>query len=248
MKRLIIADSHVGQSDGDAAAMCDHVRLAAESGFGEVIYLGDAFQYLIGMSKFWTDSVRQVLQCWRQVRGRGVRVRLVEGNRDFFLDAADLAQEVDSSGRRYEFTACTVRYRLDHGDLVNSRDFQYLFWSRLSKSWPARLWARLLPRPVAVAIVRHMEARLATTNRKFRYRKPVEDLQRSAESAWDDGIDVLFWGHFHTAWKTGRGGRLAMVIPAWLEYRCSVAVEEDGSWRLVGLDLTEAEPAVPHIQ
>jgi UDP-2,3-diacylglucosamine pyrophosphatase LpxH len=248
MKRLIIADAHVGQSHGDAAAMCDHVRRAADSGFGEIIYLGDAFQYLIGMSKFWTTSVRRVLESWREIRSREVGIRLVEGNRDFFLDAADLEREVDWSGRRYEFTAGSTRYRLDHGDLVNSRDFQYLFWSRVSKSWPARLWARLLPRPVAVAIVRHMEARLAATNRKFRYRKPVEDLQRSAESAWDDGVEVLFWGHFHTAWRTGRDGRLAMVIPAWLENRCSVAVEADGSWRLVDLDLAEADPAVLHIQ
>ena len=55
VKRLIIADSHVGQGKDDAAVMSALVRRAAEEGVGEVVYLGDAFQYLIGMSKFWTS-------------------------------------------------------------------------------------------------------------------------------------------------------------------------------------------------
>ena len=233
VKRLIIADSHVGQGSGDGESMAAMLRAAADTGFGEIIYLGDGFQYLIGMSKFWTTSLRQVMAVWREIRSRGVRIVVVEGNRDFFLDSPDLAGEIDWSGRCYEFTAGGTRYRLDHGDLVNRRDFQYRFWSTLSKSWPARIWARLLPRSVAVAIGRKMEAHLATTNKKFRYVKPIADLKRTAETAWRDGIDVLFWGHFHTPWDHREGDRLAMIIPAWLETRKSVAVDDMGEWRFV---------------
>ena len=183
VKRLIIADSHVGQGEDDAAAMCTLVRRAAATGVEEVIYLGDAFQYLIGMSKFWTTGLRDVMRTWREVRQHGVRILVVEGNRDFFLDEPELAKEIDWSGRLYTFQAGDNRFLLDHGDLVNPRDFQYRFWSRISKSAVARVWARFLPRSLAVAIVRHMEAHLATTNQKFRYEKPVEDLKRCAESA-----------------------------------------------------------------
>ena len=237
MKRLIIADSHVGQGTDDAAAMSALVRRAAASGVEEVIYLGDAFQYLIGMSKFWTTSLREVMDSWREVRRRGVRVVVIEGNRDFFLDEPELAAEVDWSGRIYEFVAGDRHFRLDHGDLVNRRDFQYRFWSTVSKSAIARVWARLLPQSVAVAIVRRMEAHLATTNRKFRYTKPIEDLRRSASAAWVDGIAVLFWGHFHTYWECRDGGRLAMIVPAWLETRTSVLVYPDGDWHSVDTKL-----------
>lgn len=248
VKRLIIADAHVGQADGDAAAMTALVRAAAGDGVGEIIYLGDGFQYLIGMSKFWTSGVREVLGAWRSVRRDGGRIAVVEGNRDFFLDAPELSAEIDWAGRRYEFSSGGVRFRLDHGDLVNSRDLQYRFWSRLSKSGPARLWARLLPRSLAVAIVRHMEARLAETNRRFRYSKPISDLQRSAEAAWGAGVDVLFWGHFHTTWSTTDHGRLAMIIPAWLESRCAVAVAADGRWQLVDERLQPVPWPSPDIQ
>ena len=52
MKHLIIADSHVGTRDGDVEAMVDLLIRAEDVGVREVIYLGDTFQYLIGMSKF----------------------------------------------------------------------------------------------------------------------------------------------------------------------------------------------------
>ena len=237
VKRLIIADSHVGQGADDAVAMSSLARRAASAGVEEVIYLGDAFQYLIGMTKFWTASLREVMESWREVRRRGVRVVVIEGNRDFFLDEPELAAEVDWSGRVYEFASGDQHFRLDHGDLVNRRDFQYRFWSRVSKSAIARIWARLLPQSLAVAIVRHMEAHLATTNRKFRYTKPIEDLRQSASAAWADGIDVLFWGHFHTHWEYRDGDRLAMIVPAWLETRTSVLVHPDGRWDSVNANL-----------
>jgi len=233
VKRLIIADSHVGQGIDDAGAMSLLVHRAAGEGVGEIIYLGDAFQYLIGMSKFWTTSLREVMDAWRDVRASGVRIIVVEGNRDFFLDEDEIAREIDWGGRRYEFSQGSVRYRLDHGDLVNPRDFQYRFWAWVSKCAPARLWARWLPKSMAVAIVRHMEAHLATTNKKFRYTKPISDLKRAAERAWHEGIDVLFWGHFHSTWEWKRDNRLALIIPAWLETRRSVLVDPDGSWTYV---------------
>jgi len=246
VKRLIIADSHVGQGTDDAGAMSLLVRRAAGDGVGEIIYLGDAFQYLIGMSKFWTTSLREVMDAWREARASGVRIVVVEGNRDFFLDEEEIAREIDWGGRRYEFSQGGVRYRLDHGDLVNRRDFQYRFWSWFSKCGPARLWARWLPKSMAVAIVRRMEAHLATTNKKFRYTKPISDLKRAAERAWIEGVNVLFWGHFHSTWEWKRDNRLALIIPAWLETRRSVLVDPDGSWTYVDDKLTlwrdETEP------
>jgi UDP-2,3-diacylglucosamine pyrophosphatase LpxH len=237
VKRLIIADAHVGQRDGDSATMSGVVRTAGARGVGEIVYLGDAFQYLIGMSKFWTKGVREVMTAWDEVRSRGVRIALIEGNRDFFLDEPELAGRVDWNGRRFDFESGNRRYRLEHGDRVNRRDLQYRFWCGISKSWPARLWARVLPRSIAVTIVRTMERRLATTNLKFRYRKPIRDFRRSARTAWSEGIDVVIWGHFHTFWEWKDADRLAMVAPAWLETNSSVEVLSDGQWRWVDRDL-----------
>lgn len=241
VKRLIIADSHIGQGENDAAVMSSFVRHAATQGVNEIVYLGDGFQYLIGMSKFWTSGVREVMGSWREVRRGGMRIVVIEGNRDFFLCERELATEIDWSGRRYAFSSGDRRFLLDHGDLVNRRDFQYRFWSKASKSAIARVWARLLPKSLAVAIVRHMEAHLATTNRKFRYTIPVDDLRRHAKKAWEEGIDILFWGHFHALWEWRETDRLAMVLPAWLDSRTGVLVNPDGNWHCVNTHLEKCE-------
>lgn len=246
--RLIIADAHVGQRRDDAGEMAALVLEAVDVGVGEIVYLGDSFQYLIGMSKFWTAGVRTVMDAWTLARSAGVRIVLLEGNRDFFLDEPELGVRVDWAGRQAEFTVGGRTFRAVHGDRVNLRDVQYMFWSTVSKSLPARLWARLLPRSVAVAIVTRMEARLAATNRKFRYRKPVGDLRRAAATAWSEGVDVLLWGHFHTPWECREGDKVAMVVPAWLDTRTSMLVGSDGGWRWVGSRLEAigiSEPPVP---
>jgi len=235
VRRWVIADAHVGQRPGDAEAMAALVRSAPDEGVGEIVYLGDAFQYLIGMEKLWTADVRRVLSAWDAVRSAGVRIVLVEGNRDFFLDHADLAERRDRSCLVHEFTAGPRRYRCVHGDRVNQRDLNYRFWRALSKSGFSRLGMRAIPRALARRIVAGMEARLATTNRRFRYVKPVEALEREARRAWSEGIDVLLWGHFHTPWETADGEKLAMVVPAWLETGTVLVVEPDGTFRQVGM-------------
>jgi UDP-2,3-diacylglucosamine pyrophosphatase LpxH len=238
VKRLIIADAHVGQRPGDADDMVSMLFAARASGVTEIIYLGDGFQYLIGMSKFWTPGVMQVIEAWRELRSSGMRLGVVEGNRDFFLDAADLSAELDWSSSVHEFGSAGRRFRLDHGDKVNLRDLQYRFWSRVSKSMTARLWARLLPRSVAVAIVRGMESRLAETNRRFRYVKPISSLKAAAEAAWEDGIDFLLWGHFHTPWSYRRDDKVAAILPAWLDTGLAALIDDRGGATLVENDLT----------
>ncbi len=240
MRRLVIADAHVGQRPGDVADMVSMLLEARSRAVTEIIYLGDGFQYLIGMSKFWTPSVLEVITTWRALRSEGVKIGIIEGNRDFFLDARDLRGEIDWSGPSREFNAGERRIRLVHGDKVNLRDLQYRFWSRFSKSAPARAWARLLPRSMANAIVRGMEARLAATNRRFRYHKPLASLRAAAEGAWSEGVDLLLWGHFHTTWWYRKDDRAAAVLPAWLETGRGALIEPDGTLTMVENNLTPA--------
>jgi hypothetical protein len=84
-----------------------------------------------------------------------------------------------------------------------------------------------------------MEARLAVTNLRFRYTKPVGALETEARRAFAEGIDVLLWGHFHTTWHLVHDRRLALVVPAWLDTRCSLLLDEGGVCRYVDSALTE---------
>jgi UDP-2,3-diacylglucosamine pyrophosphatase LpxH len=236
--RLIIADAHLGQRAGDTTRMAELLGHAAARRVGEVVFLGDVCHYLIGMEKFWTSPVRATLASWRELRTGGTRLVVVEGNRDFFLDAADLAPYLDWQGRSYEFSAGGRRFRLVHGDRVNRDDLQYRFWAAISKSAVARLWAQLLPRPVANRIVISTERALARSNWRYRHRLPVAHLRAQAEAAWREGVDEIVWGHFHEPWSWSRDGRRARVLPAWLGSEESLLVAADGASVTVDASLT----------
>jgi UDP-2,3-diacylglucosamine pyrophosphatase LpxH len=148
-----------------------------------------------------------------------VRVDYVEGNRDFFLAGSLYADAFDTVGREVEFDAGGRRCLAVHGDGLNDRDRQYLFWRWLSKSALSRLLLRALPGPLARRAVASTERRLAGTNFKHKRRIPEEAILRYAERRLGEGHDLLLLGHFHEErrWRVARGE--IWLLEAWFSSR-----------------------------
>jgi UDP-2,3-diacylglucosamine pyrophosphatase LpxH len=227
--RAVLADLHVGQVPGDLDRFLATIAALERRGVGEVVFLGDLFRALVGFSRFWDATTRRGLDELAALRRTGVRVVMVEGNRDFFLDVPELDAFRDASGNVHSFVAGGRRFLLEHGDLINRRDRSYLFWRTVSKSAAARVWAHLVPRRLAQRIVFGAESRLKETNFTYRAQLPIADLTAAAERHFAAGVDVVLWGHFHRAWKLERGRRAAYVVPGWLETGAVVWVGGDGS-------------------
>ncbi len=229
MLRAVVADLHLGQGRDDLERFEATVDEIGRRGAGELVVLGDLFRAFVGYRGFWDDTVIACLDRLAALRRSGVRVVLVEGNRDFFLDSPDLAPFRDQEGSVHSFVAGRRRFLLEHGDLVNVRDRQYRFWRSVSKSGPARLWARWLPSALARRIVTGTESRLARTNFAYRRRPPADLLAGNAQRHFATGVDVVMWGHFHTPWRLAVGGRLALVVPAWAEWSVVLWVGAGGT-------------------
>lgn len=229
MRRALLADLHLGQVEGDYGRFAALVGQLPESGVAELVLAGDVFRTLVGLPRFWTPSVRQTLELLAHLRGRGVRVVWVEGNRDFFLHTEAMHPFRDRFVPSYGFAAGGRRFLVEHGDLINRRDRQYRLWRAVSKSLPAFWGAQLIPKVVAQAIVVRMERALAKTNFSYRRLLPEDDLVREARKHFACGVDVVFWGHFHRYWAFSEGQRQAYVLPAWQEEGTVVYIEHDGS-------------------
>jgi len=227
--RAVLADLHVGQAGDDLERFLTAMAEVRRLGVQEVVFLGDVFRALVGYSRFWDATVRRGLEELASLRQSGTRVVMVEGNRDFFLDAADLDPYRDSAGPAHSFVAGERRFLLEHGDLINRSDRSYRFWRAVSKSGPARVWARLLPRRLAQRIVLGTESRLAQTNFTYRKDLPVTDLEAAARRHFAAGVDVVLWGHFHRPWSLTEGGRQAHVVPGWVESGTVVWIGDDGA-------------------
>ena len=229
MLRAVLADLHLNSVPGDLERFAVTLGAARERGAQEVVLLGDLFRTLVGFPHFWDESVRRGLEELRAARAGGVRIVLVEGNRDFFLDAPALAPFLDSAGAVHSFTAGGRRFLLEHGDLINRCDRAYRMWRAISKSRTARLWARLLPAVVAFRIVTGTETRLARTNFSYRRALPEEDLAAAARRHFRAGVDVVLWGHFHRAWRLAGGAHEARVLRSWEESGAVTWVDECGA-------------------
>jgi UDP-2,3-diacylglucosamine hydrolase len=229
----VFADAHLGQAAGDGEDFVAALEEVAGRGFRTVVLLGDIFHYFIGSAKLETPLVREVLAAWDALVSRGVELRYVEGNRDFFLRGTRWARSFAAyrdtdgllvGGRRYAFV---------HGDRVNTRDLPYRFWRRLSKNPFSRAALGVIPGPLARAIVARTEARLYRTNFRHKRVLPESELRKEGARARAAGYDELLVGHFHVERLFGDEGVVVRVLPAWLEERRHAEIGPDGVFRLV---------------
>ena len=219
MAVAIIADAHLGGPGGEAGPLVEQLDELPRRGCRRLVLLGDIFQVWVGSTKFETPEIREVVPALARLRESGVGIDYVEGNRDFFLAGSPYAELFDSVGREVAFEAGGRRCLAVHGDGLNERDRQYLFWRWLSKSPPSRFLMLRLPGRLARRAVGSTETRLARTNFKHRVRLPEEAITRYGVSRLAEGYDVLFLGHFHEprTWRLP-GGEIRL-LDAWFSSR-----------------------------
>ena len=218
MSVAVIADSHLGGPGGSAEPFVQQVRSLVDQGCHHLVLLGDIFHVWIGKRAFETPLTDHVLDCLSEVAAQGVRLDYIEGNRDFFVDASRHAGIFHTIGTELAVEAGGVRYLFVHGDGLNDRDRQYLFWRWLSKSLPVR-WATVaLPPRVARWMMHSVESSLSKTNFKHKMEIPKEAILRYAGPRLAEGHDVLMLGHFHEprSWPTENGE--VRIVDAWFNH------------------------------
>ena len=229
----VFADAHLGEVAGDVEDFLAALEEVVSRGLSTVVLLGDIFRYFIGSPKLETPLIRQVLGAWDDLAARGVELRYVEGNRDFFLGGTRWARAFAAYGDADGLEVGGHRYAFVHGDRVNTRDLPYRFWRLLSKNAVSRAALGLLPAPLARVIVRRTEARLYRSNFRHKRNLPADELLREGERAREAGYGELLVGHFHVE-RTFAGERgVTRVLPAWLEERRHAEIAPDGTFRLV---------------
>ncbi len=229
----VFADAHLGQAEGDGDDFLAALQDVAARGFGTIVLLGDIFHYFIGSAKLETPLIRKVLSGWDELAKRGLSLRYIEGNRDFFLRGTRWARAFVAYGDTDGLLVGGRRYAFVHGDRVNTRDLPYRFWRHVSKNAGSRAALELIPGPLARRIVQKTEARLYRTNFRHKRTLPEAELRREGDRARAAGYDELLVGHFHVERLYEGDGVVTRILPAWLEERRHAEIGPDGVFRLV---------------
>src|ERR1019366_7603771 len=152
-------------------------------GFATAVLLGDIFHYFIADPKLETPLLRSTLQGLQGVASRGLSLRYVEGNRDFFVAGSPYAAPFASWALTDGLRIGESRYAFVHGDRVNTADLPYRFWRVVSKNPVAHAALRAIPGPLARAIVARTEARLYRSNFKHKAKLPEAALLAEGRAA-----------------------------------------------------------------
>jgi len=197
MSVAVIADAHIDGPGGKPGPLIEQLRQLGEGGCSRLILLGDLFQTWIGQRRYETVAIRQVTAALTELRGRGVRIDYVEGNRDFFIGQGPYAALFDSVGDEVSVEIGGRRMLLVHGDGLNRQDRLYRFWRWFSHCPPVRLAMFHLPRWLAHRLVVGFERGLARTNFKHKTEIPEEPILGFARRRFAEGSAVLLLGHYH---------------------------------------------------
>ncbi|HEV8267018.1 MAG TPA: metallophosphoesterase, partial [Thermoanaerobaculia bacterium] len=172
----VFADAHLGQAERDADDFLEALHAVSARGFRTIVLLGDIFHYFIGDPKFESPLVARVLGEWEALKSAGVALRYVEGNRDFFVRGSRYSRPFAAYGTTDGLAVGGKKYAFVHGDRVNTDDLPYRFWRTASKNPVAAAAHKIIPGPLARAIVHRTEARLYNTNFKHKRVLPEEHL------------------------------------------------------------------------
>lgn len=219
MPVAVVADAHLGGPGGDATLLVDQLDALAAEDCRRLILLGDIFHVWVGSAKFETPEVRAVAACLNRLRGQGMVIDYVEGNRDFFLDRGPYRVLFDQLALEVAFEADGHRYLAVHGDGLNDRDVKYRFWRWLSKSPLTRFLVLNLPGFLARRFVDGTERRLGKTNFKHKANIPEAVIRSYGTRRLAEGYDTLLLGHFHEPHRFAVEGGEVRVLDAWFRSR-----------------------------
>ena len=192
-----ISDLHLSDDQPALTALFARFMADIQSDAAELLILGDLFESWLGDDD---DSAvgQTVVRLLHALSLRGVRIRLLHGNRDFLLSSAFAERcggELFSDETLVDFAGYSLRVL--HGDSACSDDLAYQSWRKTSRSseWQSGFLARSLADRQAFA----KAARLQSSAHQKTSEPAISDVTASAITTLHQHYpgEILLHGHTH---------------------------------------------------
>ena len=234
---VFVGDVHLDGTDAHLEAFLDFLEGLRET-TSRLVFLGDLFNLWIGRRELEQPHQRAVAEKLESLRGGGMVVRYVEGNRDYRIGPAYVGSALDEAtldGISEEFGG--RRLWAIHGDLANPTDRYYRRWRAVSRSAPFWVLFNLIPRKRRMRLADSIESKMRKSNREFKAGFPEPEVRTYAAGFLQQGYDTVVLGHFHVekdlrAQVRETTGRI-LVLPEWRESRRHLRVDRGGNVEFV---------------
>jgi len=229
-RAVFASDFHLSGDDPGGVAAFSAFIAERVRGAGTFFILGDLFDLWVGPSQLEDPVLRPAFETLKEVSEEGVAIRLLYGNRDFFLGR----KEAKAFGAflpedSLEVTVQGKKLFLTHGDVFCTGDKPYQRMKKVLRNPAARFLASLLP----FAAVRFLGRRLRSHSREVVSAKPGEmtaiRLEAVESLVRKRGCDAVVCGHVHRTEEVelAGGGRL-IVLSEWSRGHGTYAEARDG--------------------
>lgn len=224
-----IGDVHLDLGDAAVQPFTRMLHRLSET-CDSLVLMGDLFNFWVGQPEMQLAHQHEVAATLRAIRGRGVAVHYVEGNRDYRIGRAfqgDLFDTVGDTGLEQRVAGRSLW--AIHGDLANRADRRYRVWRRFSRS--GLFWGcfNLLPARLRLSVAGKLETWMRSTNVAFKREFPGAMIGDYASEFAAHGYDAIVLGHFHVEkhWQLA-GGTSVYVLPEWKQSRRHLVADAAG--------------------
>ena len=198
MKALFITDAHLNDpASHDYRLLFDLLERYAPR-MECLVVLGDLFHIWIGDNKKVTALHRHLLDMFRQLRRRGVRVFYLKGNHDFFMGRVfkrDLDVHVFENELVLDWDGC--RIFASHGDTINPRDYGYRLLRLILRSRPAELLSRSLNDAVVYRLAEWLSSHASASPPALNEERIRALFLSYAQRQLEKDYQVVILGHSH---------------------------------------------------
>ena len=197
MKAVFLSDAHLKNRDDDSYRSLMRFLDFIENHTDALFILGDLFDFWFCRDGHIYPEFRPVIDRLVDLKMRGLRVFLCEGNHDFFLG--------DYFVKIHGISVCTewadiklndLRVLISHGDTVDRTNKKYLFLRKLLRS---RLFYKL--QALIPSLILWEIARLSSTVSKELSSASADLLAGKMEvfsqAKFHEGYDAVILGHCH---------------------------------------------------
>lgn len=243
---IFVSDAHFSAREPETMGAFLRFLNREKERISHLVILGDLFEFLFGFKEdpsggnpFPFPEYLQVLAGLQEAYRRGVRIKYVEGNHDFFLGsffAERFGMEVEVYKEESEEQLGTKRAYLSHGDLANPA------------LWSHRIFRRMLKNPWTYGIIQivgpGLSGRVARWLNRRSYEKnhaavgsgPPPEFRTFARKKFLEGFDIVILGHSHfpEEMEEQTGGRICRYynVGDWMTHRSFLRFTPPDSFRM----------------
>jgi UDP-2,3-diacylglucosamine hydrolase len=167
------------------------------TGVDDLFILGDFFDFWFAKGAFIYPEFIEIIDSLSNLKDRGIRIHLCEGNHDFFLAdyfAVELGVEIITEWASVNLDG--RRVLISHGDTVDESNRKYLLLRRFLRSRFIYKLQRILPVTFLWRIAR-ISSKLSKELPEKSAAALAEKMRAFSLRKFKDGFDAVILGHCH---------------------------------------------------